>query len=95
MGPRGSAGPNCHPPAELAIGEVAGDEVTTHVTTGPRRTYQCIYRGHGAQEQAHRHPWRRGGSAHRRLAISGREVAREVAWELHQARAVLVRVKGG
>ena len=30
---------------ELTIDEVAGDEVTTHVTTGPRRTYRCIYRG--------------------------------------------------
>ena len=47
----------------------------------------------GAQEQAHRCPWRRGGAAQCRPASSGREVARGVAWELHRVRAVLVRVK--
>ena len=30
---------------ELAIGEVAGDEVTTNVTTLPRRTRQCKRQG--------------------------------------------------
>ena len=49
----------------------------------------------GAQEQAHRHPWRRGGPAQRRSAISGRDEARGEAWELHRVRAVLERVKIG
>ena len=49
----------------------------------------------GAQEQAHRRPWRCGGAARRRPAISGRDVARGVAGELYRVSVVLVRVERG
>ena len=49
----------------------------------------------GAREQAHRHPWRRGGPAQRRPTISDRDEARGGAWELHRVRVVLERVKIG